>query len=112
MRDCSKVTWQVTAKAGQGKHSDFPADKMAQWLEEPAPEPDDLNLISGTHVVGGENELLQIVLCPPCMHCDAHTLKHNKNILKRKGTQTSFFSLYLSPTLSGLNPTLGPNATR
>lgn len=56
-----------------GKALRFPADKMAQWLEELVTEPDDLNLISGTYVVGGENELLQIVLCPPSMHCEAHT---------------------------------------
>lgn len=70
---------------------------MAQWLEELATKPDDLNVISGTYVVEGENELLQIVLCPSCMHCEAHTLKQNKNILKRKGTQISFFSCTFLP---------------
>lgn len=90
-----------------GKEFRFPTDKRSQWLEELATKPDDLNLISGTHVVEGKSDLLQIVLCPPCMHCDTHTLKQNKNIFKRKGTQTSLFSCMFLPLFqAGTRPSL------
>lgn len=38
--------------------------KLARWVKAPAAKPDDLSFIPGTHMVGGENQLLKVVLWP------------------------------------------------
>lgn len=46
---------------------------MAQWVEVLATKPDDLIPSSGTHMMEGQNCLLQVVLRPPHMSYNVYT---------------------------------------
>lgn len=53
---------------------------MSQWVKALAAKPEELSLIPGTYIVGG-NQLFQVALCPQhayCAHADAHTRTLNK----------------------------------
>lgn len=47
--------------------------KTAQQIRAPTAKRQDLNLTPGTHVVGGENQLLQVVFWLPLSCCVRHT---------------------------------------
>jgi hypothetical protein len=56
---------------------------QSQWVKELAAKPSDLSLISETHIVEGESQLLQVFLLHPhvpcCMHAHPHKLNTNIN---------------------------------
>lgn len=64
------------------------ANKMVQWVEAPAAKPKDLSLIPGSHILGGENQFLQIfsdfhLTHTYIQHGYAHTQK-KKDVIKIK----------------------------
>lgn len=51
---------------------------MAQWVRVPATKAYNLSSIPDTHIVEGESQLQQIVVCPPYTHHSINVWKYNK----------------------------------
>lgn len=49
------------------------------WVKALAPKPDNSSLTPGTHMVGGQNSLLQVVLWSPHLGHGMHVCTHTHN---------------------------------